>query len=101
MTDVRAIHLVRLDKLRPAVLLTRPHAVEYLTRLTVAPVTTTIRGLATEVRVDERNGLDHESVISCDNVVTVPAADVSRLLGFLTEEQEGRLRTALLVAYDL
>lgn len=101
MTDLRAIHLVRLDKVRPAVLLTRPHAVAYLTRLTVAPVTTTVRGLATEVRVDERNGLDHECVVSCDNVITVAATDMLRLVGFLTTEQEVQLRSAVLAAFDL
>lgn len=101
MTDLRAIHLVRLDKIRPAVLLTRPHALKYLTRLTVAPVTTTMRGLPTEVAVDERNGLDHESAISCDNVITVAAPDVLRLVGFLTFDQERALRAALLAAFDM
>lgn len=101
MADLRAIHLVRLDKIRPAVLLTRPHALKYLTRLTVAPVTTTTRGLPTEVAVDERNGLDHESAVSCDNVLTVSTTDVLRLVGFLTNDQERQLRAALLVAFDL
>lgn len=37
-----------------------------------APVTSTIRGLSTEVPVGRINGLDHDSVISCDNITTVP-----------------------------
>lgn len=41
--------------------------------VTVAPVTGTIRGLSTEVPVGLANGLDKPSVVSCDNIVTIPA----------------------------
>lgn len=71
---MRPIHTARLDKVRPVLVLTREVVRPYLTRVTVAPITTTIRGLSTEVPVGRRNGLGQASVISCDNIVTVPEA---------------------------
>ena len=55
----------------------RPH----LSRVTVAPITNTIRGLSTEVPVGPANGLDHPSVVSCDNVVTVPKSALGWQIG--------------------
>jgi mRNA interferase MazF len=73
----------------------------YLTRVTVAPITSTIRGLSTEVSVGPRNGLDHDSVVSCDNIVTVPVATLGRQVGFLRADQEAELTAAIHAAFDL
>jgi mRNA interferase MazF len=78
---MRPIHVVTLDKARPAVILTRGAVRRSRTRVTIAPFTSTARGLSAEVRVDEANGLDHESVISLDNIATVSVDHVGRLVG--------------------
>lgn len=98
---MRPIHAVRLDKVRPAVILTREVVLPHVSRWTVAPVTTRVRGLSTEVAVGPRNGLDHDGVVNCDNVVTVHVDDVGRLLGYLLPDQEARLRAAVVAAFDL
>lgn len=98
---MRPIHLAKLDKTRPVVVLTRDAVRPYLSRVTVAPITTTIRGLSSEVAIDSGNGLDHESVISCDNVVTVPAAALGKQIGFLRTDQEPALSEAIRSAFDL
>jgi mRNA interferase MazF len=98
---VRPIHLARLDKQRPVVVLTRELVRPHLTRVTVAPITTTIRGLSTEVPVGKPNGLDCTSVISCDNIVTVPKSALGRQVGFLLPAQEARLTAAIQAAFDL
>ncbi|TYL55301.1 type II toxin-antitoxin system PemK/MazF family toxin [Nocardioides sp. BGMRC 2183] len=98
---MRPIHLVRLQKTRPAVILTRQSARDALTWVTVAPITSTIRGLATEVLVGRANGLDHESVVSCDNVQTVGVAGLGRHVGYLLDAQEPLLAAALAHAFDL
>jgi mRNA interferase MazF len=98
---MRPIHLAQFDKTRPVLVLTREAVRPYLKRVTVAPITSTIRGLSTEVRVGRANGLDHDSVVSCDNVVTVPAAALGRHLGYLLPAQEPALTEAILAAYDL
>lgn len=98
---MRPLHIADLDKSRPVVVLTREQVRPYLARITVAPITTTIRGLSTEVIVDERNGLDHESVISLDNIVTIPARDLGRIVGYLTPEQDQAMAFAIVAAFDL
>jgi mRNA interferase MazF len=98
---MRPIHLAQLDKTRPVLILTREAVRPYLARLTVAPITSTVRGLSTEVPVGPVNGLDHDSVVSCDNVVTVPKSALGRHLGYLLPHQEQTLAEAILAAYDL
>jgi len=98
---MRPIHIAQLDKARPVLVLTRDAVRPYLTRVTVAPITSTIRGLSTEVPVGRRNGLDHTSVVSCDNIVTVPAATLGRQVGYLLASQEPELAEAIQAAFDL
>jgi mRNA interferase MazF len=98
---MRPIHLATLDKTRPVLVLTREQVRPYLTSITIAPITSTIRGLSTEVPVGPANGLQHDSVISCDNVTTVPRSALGRLLGYLHPAQEAALCHAIASAYDL
>jgi mRNA interferase MazF len=98
---MRPIHAARLDKARPVVILTRELVRPHLDRVTVAPVTTTIRGLSTEVPLGPANGLDHPCVISCDNIVTVPKSALGRQLGFVLPAQEAALTAAIHAAFDL
>jgi mRNA interferase MazF len=98
---VRPIHAARLDKARPVVILTRELVRPHLERVTVAPITTTIRGLSTEVPLGPANGLDHNCVVSCDNIVTVPKSALGRLIGYLLPAQEAALAAAIHAAFDL
>ena len=92
--SVREICLARLDKTRPVVVLTREAARAAMTKVTIAPITST-------VPVGPDNGLEQPSVISLDNVVTIPADLLGRSVGFLTSEQEALLAKAVVLAYDL
>ncbi|MGH3444454.1 MAG: type II toxin-antitoxin system PemK/MazF family toxin [Nocardioidaceae bacterium] len=98
---MRPIHVVRLDESRPAVVLTREVARPYLSTVTVAAITSTIRGLGTEVLLGRRNGLDHDCVVSCDQIVTVVRGAVGRQVGFLLDDQERALTLAIMTAFDL
>jgi mRNA interferase MazF len=98
---MRPIHIARLDKPRPVVVLTRELIRPRLTNVTVAPITSTIRGLSTEVPVGPRNGLDHDSAISCDNIQTIPKLQLGRLIGYLHPDQEARLFESIVLAFDL
>jgi mRNA interferase MazF len=98
---MRPIHIAQLDKARPVVVLTRELVRPHLSRVTVAPITRTVRGLSTEVPVGPANGLDHPSVISCDNVVTVPVSALGRQIGFFLPAQEPALSEAIRAAFDL
>jgi mRNA interferase MazF len=98
---VREICLVHLDKTRPALVLTREAARGVMTKVTVAPITSTIRGLSSEIAVGPANGLDHQCVVSLDNVLTVPVATLGRTVGYLHADQEAQLARAVVLAYDL
>lgn len=98
---MRPIYVAQLDRARPVLVLTREAVRPHLTRVSVAPITTTIRGLSTEVPVGQANGLDHDSVVSCDNILTVPTSTLGRQVGYLLPAQEPALATAIHAAFDL
>ena len=98
---MRTIATVQLDKRRPALLLTRSSRLHVLRWVTVAPITTTVRGISSEVRVGPRNGLDHDSVVSCDNITTVRRDAVHDTIGLLFEDQEPELLRAIRDAFEL
>lgn len=98
---MREICLVRLDRTRPALILTRSGAREVMTKVTVAPITSTVKGLSSELPVGPVNGLDHDCAVSLDNVLTVPSSSLGRTIGYLTADQERALARAIVLAYDL
>ncbi len=98
---MRPIHIAQLDKARPVLVLTREVARPVLRNVTVAPITTNVRRLAVEVPVGSRNGLGERSVVSCDNVQTIPVESLGRLVGYLFDDEESLLTEAILAAFDL
>jgi mRNA interferase MazF len=98
---VRPIHLASLDTVRPVLVLTRELVRPHLRHVTVAPITSTARGLSTEVPVGAGNGLDRDSVISCDNITTIPGRQLLHLVGYLLPAQERALTQAIIRAFDL
>jgi mRNA interferase MazF len=98
---MRPIHVAHLDKARPVLILTRELVRPHLTTVTVAPITTTIRGLSTEVRVDDANGLAGPSVVSCDSITTIPRDALGAQIGVLLDRQEVALGEAIQAAFDL
>lgn len=98
---MRPIHIAQLDKARPVLILTREFVRPHLRRVTVAPITSTVRGLSTEVPVGPDNGLQHDSVVSCDNITTVPTGALGRHIGYFLPAQEAALAAAIAAAFDL
>jgi mRNA interferase MazF len=98
---MRPIHLAQLDKVRPVLVLTRATVRSTRAKITVAPITGTVRGLVSEVSVGPANGLDKVSVVSCDNILTIPVADLGRRIGYLLPDQEPALAEAIRLAFDL
>ena len=98
---MREVCLARLDKTRPVVVLTRAAAREAMTKATVAPITSTVKGLSSEVPVGPAEGRDHACAISLDNVLTIPSSRLGQTLGLLSPAQEKALARAIVLAYDL
>ena len=98
---MRPIHLARLDKSRPVLVLTRELVRPHLNTVTIAPITTTIRGLSTEVPCGPANGLEDRCVVACDHITTVPATRLDRQIGRLLDDQEATLTRAIHAAFEL
>lgn len=98
---MRPIWLVQLDKVRPALLLTRQEALRYLASVTVAPITSTVRNKRFEVPVGPGNGLDHDSVINLDTITSVSVGALIREIGVISEGQEDELVEALAFCWGL
>jgi mRNA interferase MazF len=98
---MRPIYIAHLDKARPVLMLTRELVIPHRQQVTVAPITTTVRGLSTEVAVGPANGIGHESVVSCDNIVTIDKNALGERIGYLFPAQEPILTAAIHAAFDL
>ena len=69
--DVRLYRFAPPDKKRPVVVLTRDSAIRYLSTVTVAPLTSTIRGVPSEVVLGEEDGMKAPCVVNLHNAVTI------------------------------
>jgi mRNA interferase MazF len=87
---------------RPVCVLTRDAAIAVLTAITCAPITRAIRGIRSEVEVGTAEGLPAPSVISCDNLITIPARLFDpEPVGQLDLDGRIRLDQALRYALDI
>jgi len=89
----------RPDKLRPVVVLSREDAIGVLHTVMVAPVTSTIRGIPSEVVIGIEEGLKHTSAVNLDHVQTVEQSRLIRHLGKVHGEPLARLCQALAIAF--
>ena len=87
-------------KRRPVLILTRPEVIDVRALVTVAEITTQVRGIAVEVDFDyEGAGVDRPSVVNCDGLHTIPRAALTSLAGSLSEESMDQVCEA--VSYAL
>ncbi len=83
-------------------MLTRDAAISVMTSVTCVPITRTIREIRTEVELGPEQGLPERCVMSCDNVITVPIADLdAEPVGHLDEATRAKLDRALRFALDI
>lgn len=92
---------VRLDKVRPVVIVSRDDERGRRLKATVAAVTTAIRELQTYVLLDHRDGLPKLSAVNCDELQTIPKAQLTRRLGRLSAAKIDEIDDALRFALQL
>jgi mRNA interferase MazF len=85
---------------RPVLLLSRSAARQYLAKVIVVEVTTTIRGIPQEVPLGRREGLGRASVANCDNIHVIRTAQVGDLLGTLAAARQVEVKRAVGYALD-
>ena len=86
------------DKRRPVVVLTRQEVLPLLRTAMVAPITSTIRGLPSEVIVGVDEGLKTDSAINLDHVQTVEQRLLRRFVGSLSAAKMRQVCRALSLA---
>jgi mRNA interferase MazF len=96
--EIRWYRFAGPDKRRPVLVLTRDSIIDVLGEVTVAPITSTIRDIPTEVTVGAPEGLPRDCAINLDHLQTVPKARIGAAIGTLGASRMGEVRAALLFA---
>lgn len=86
---------------RPVLVVTRQVAIPVLSTVTVAMITSTVRGIASEVPLNSEHGLEHASAANCDNLLTLTKPRLGKRRGTLSFEDVARLDGALRFALQL
>ncbi len=85
--DIRWYTFEPPDKRRPVLVLTRDSAIGVLNTVTVAPVTSTMRGIPTEVLLDRADGVSSDCAVNLDHIQTIPKNKVGALLTTLSNHR--------------
>jgi mRNA interferase MazF len=93
--DVRLYRFEAPDQERPVLILTRDSAIGYLSTVTVAPVTSTVRGVPSEVLLDEEDGMKRPCVVNLHNAVTVSQQRLGRRVARLGARRMDEVCAAL------
>ena len=93
--EIRLYRFPRPDKQRPVLVLTRESAIGYLAGVTVAPITSTIRGVPSEVLLTEADGMKGACAVNLHNLVTVSKSCLGRRVAVLSPERLHEICAAL------
>ena len=80
--------------------MTRDSAIGYLSAVTVAPITSAIRSVPSEVILTEEDGMKRPCAVNLHNLVTVSKAHLGRRVAMLSSERLRELCAALGFALD-
>jgi len=89
------------DKKRPVLILTRTSVIDYLGEVTVAPITSTIRDIPSEVALSLSDGMPKDCAVNLDHLQTVSKGKIGALITELSVEKLSNVRRALSFALDL
>jgi mRNA interferase MazF len=96
--EIRWYRFAKPDKRRPILVLTRDSALEFLGEVTVAPVTSRVREIPSEVLLTEADGMARDCAVNLDHIQTVSKARIGSLITTISPGKMSELRSALLFA---
>jgi mRNA interferase MazF len=99
--EVRWYRFKAPDKRRPVLILTRDSVIEYLGEVTVAPITSTIRDIPSEVHLGKEDGVPRDCAVNTDHIQTVPKTKVGALITTLSGAKLTQVRNAIRFALGL
>jgi mRNA interferase MazF len=99
--EVRWYRFKAPDKKRPVLILTRDSVIRYLGEITVAPITSTIRDIPSEVCLGKEDGMPQKCAINLDHIQTVSKARIGAQITRLSHDRLVQVRNAIRFALDL
>jgi len=89
------------DKKRPVLILTRDSILEYINEATIAPITSTVRDIPSEVFLSRGEGMKKDCAVNCDHIQTVGKSKIGAIIATLSQEKIEEVRKAILFALNL
>jgi mRNA interferase MazF len=89
------------DKKRPVLILTRDFILDYLGEVTVAPITTTVRDIPSEVFLSKQNGMKRDCAINLDHIQTISKGKIGSLITTLSTDKLHQVSDAIQFALNL
>ena len=89
------------DKKQPVLVLTRDSVLEYLGEITIAPVTTTVRDIPSEVFLSTADGMPQDCAVNCDHLQTVSKGKIGPLITSLPRTKMIDVGRAIRFALDI
>ena len=99
--EIRWYKFTHPDKKRPILILTRDSILEYLGEVTIAPITSIIRNIPSEVFLSKHDGMPRECAVNCDHIQTVAKGKIGTLISALSPEKMKKVRKAIAFALSL
>ena len=93
--EIRWYRFAQPDKKRPVLILTRESGLEFLSEVSVAPITSAVRQIPSEVALTRADGVPRDCAANLDHVQTVPKARIGRLIATLPSHRLDEVRSAL------
>ena len=89
------------DKKRPVLILTRNSILNYLGEVTIAPITSTVRDIPSEIFLSKNEGMQRDCAINFDHIQTVSKRKIGSLITRLSSQKLQQVREAILFALEL
>ncbi|MBW2095989.1 MAG: type II toxin-antitoxin system PemK/MazF family toxin [Deltaproteobacteria bacterium] len=99
--EIRWYKFIKPDKKRPVLILTRDSILEYLGEITVAPITSTIRNIPSEVFLSKIDGMPRDCAVNCDHLQTVSKSKIGSLITSLAPAKMVDVGRAIRFALDI
>ena len=99
--EIRWYKFARPDKKRPVLLLTRESVLAYLGEVTVAPITSTVRDIPSEVLLSKEDGMSRNCAVNCDHLQTVSKSRIGSPITSLSRAKMNAVGQAIRFALDI
>lgn len=99
--EIRWYKFDRPDKKRPVLILTRDSVLEYLGEVTVAPITSTVRDIPSEVALSMADGMARDCAVNCDHLQTVSKDRIGSYIASLNPARMADVGRAIRFALDI